>query len=324
MNVIFCLFGFSDFRNSVSSFSSFSSFSNFSPGDRKAGDYRKTGKGWIALFLFWGGLFSFCSGGGGPVTRSFAAEESAVDETGTDDKLARTAVSLLMVSATPPYIDEDNNRGAELDLVREALALEGYRVVPRFVPNKRRNIEYSSGRYDGALTVSLNDQLDGCYSDSYLAYQTVAISLRSRKFSIRKIDDLEGKRVVAFQTASVILGPEFTSFARENRKYREVAKRRDLLLLLLRGHADVVVGEINIANWMLKHGDYPDLVDVTQSLRVHRIFHPSVKYAVFTDPALCQAFNRGIETLQRSGDYDETLRAYGILGYELDVLINGG
>ncbi|WP_020591403.1 substrate-binding periplasmic protein [Kiloniella laminariae] len=306
---IFYLFGFLILREMFFPFTRFS----------KPGLLRdKTDRFLIVPLLLLGAILVFVTSGEGLVSRSLAAEEA-----NTGDGSAGMTISLLMNASTPPYIDEDHNGGAELDIVRAALALEGYRVIPRFVPGKRRNVEFRSGRYDGALTVSLNDQLEGCYSDSYITYQNVALSLKSRNYSIREITDLAGKRVVSFQTASAILEPEFSAFASGNSQYRELARRRDLLMLLFRDHADVVIGELNILNWLIKNADYPTLVDVTQPLAVHRILLPSTKYAVFTDQAVCRAFNRGIAALKNSGSYSGTFRSYGILGHDIEVLTNG-
>ncbi|WP_254055036.1 hypothetical protein [Kiloniella sp. EL199] len=121
------------------------------------------------------------------------------------DKIIHISVGF----SVPPYVLTSNNRGAELDIVREAMALEGYTIIPFYVSNKRRNTEFLDGVTDGAITVSSQEELDGFYSKTYITYQNVAISLAKKKLDINRLDDLKGMRVVAFQTASKVLGSNF-------------------------------------------------------------------------------------------------------------------
>jgi len=220
-------------------------------------------------------------------------------------------VHLSVGFSVPPYVIVGESRGAELDIVREAMALEGYRVVPFFVSNKRRNTEYTDGITDGAMTVSSNEQLQGHYSKTYITYQNVAISLASRYFNIKKTADLEGKRIVAFQTASKVLGSEFSRVISGNNTYMEVAKQRTQIIRLFAGDVDVVVGDINILQWFIKNSKYPESLDRDQPVAVHNIFPPGYKYVVFRDKSLTSAFDRGILALKQSGRYEEILISYG-------------
>lgn len=222
------------------------------------------------------------------------------------------SIVLSLGFSIPPYVIADSNRGAELDIVREALALEGYKISTHYVPNKRRNIEYSNGNSDGALTVSPNEDLPGYYSKSYITYQNVAFSLEKSQYAISSIADLSGKRVVAFQTASVVLGPEFGGFAEDNKMYREVAKQRDHLSLLFNRQTDVIIGDVNILNWLVKNGSYASQTNKNQPMTIHRIFPPSHKFAVFRDQEVTRAFDRGIAALKQSGRYDDILKEYEV------------
>ncbi|WP_419904798.1 substrate-binding periplasmic protein [Kiloniella sp.] len=220
-------------------------------------------------------------------------------------------IHLSVGFSVPPYVIAGENRGAELDIVREAMALEGYRVVPFYVSNKRRNAEFMDGITDGAMTVSPHEELEGHFSKTYITYQNVAISLADRQFDVKKIADLRGKRIVAFQTASKVLGPDFAHTVSGNSTYREVAKQYEQIIRLYAGDTDFVVGDKNILRWFVKNSEYPDTLDTNQPIAVHQIFLPGHKYAVFRNRSLTIAFDRGIDTLKENGRYDAILTSYG-------------
>ncbi len=270
----------------------------------------------LGFVLLTPGFSITVSAEGGPTPQATTATETGV-------KYFRK-VSLSLSLSIPPYILTDSSRGAELDIVREAMALEGYEISTHYVPNKRRNIDYSRGNTDGVLTISKDEQLPGYYTQSYITYQNVAISLKNKAYQIQEIPDLQGKRVIAFQTASVVLGAEFADFTSNNKSYFEHSRQLDHLAKLFGGHIDVVVGDINILNWLVKNGGYSPKINKDQPLTVHSIFSPDLKYAVFHDAEITQAFDRGIAALKKSGRYDVILKEYDVYrGQNEDLLREG-
>ena len=247
------------------------------------------------------------------VALCYAFSSSPLSAQETLSKTAEREVHLAVGFSVPPYVIADKNKGAEMDIVREAMALEGCRVIPLFVSNKRKNVIFLEGITDGAITVSIHDELEGYTSGKYITYQNVAISLATRKLVISGISELKNKRVTAFQTASTVLGPEFSRIIAAQEGYREVPKQRQQVLHLFMGEADVIVGDPNILRWFSKNSKFPDDVNRDQPVIIHQIFMPGHKYVVFRDKSLRDLFDRGIQRLKDSGRYDEILKNYGIV-----------
>ena len=110
----------------------------------------------------------------------------------------------------------------------------------------------------------------------------------------------------------MVLGPEFGAFAKNNKMYREIAKQRDHVSLLFNRQTDVIIGDVNILNWLVKNGSYSSQTNKNQPMTIHRIFPPSHKFAVFREEEVTRAFDRGIAALKKSGRYDEILKDYDV------------
>jgi len=257
-------------------------------------------KNYLKLFLCW-----FLFTGLMVVSSSSVFAQAPVSP--KNDKIVHISVGF----SVPPYVLTSQNRGAELDIVREAMALEGYKVIPFYVSNKRRNAEFLDGVTDGAITVSSLEELDGFYSKTYITYQNVAISLAETKLDINRLADLKGMRVVAFQTAAKVLGDDFANLIPTFKFYQEVAKQREQITRLYAGDVDLVIGDKNILAWFVKNARFRDGLDTTQPIAIHQVFLPGHKYAVFRKPELTLAFDRGIDSLKESGRYDQILAEYG-------------
>ncbi|WP_085899347.1 substrate-binding periplasmic protein [Kiloniella majae] len=235
-------------------------------------------------------------------------------ESQKSDKVVHISVGF----SVPPYVLTNKNRGAELDIVREAMALEGYTIIPFYVSNKRRNAEFLDGVTDGAITVSSLEELDGFYSKTYITYQNVAISLAENDLGINRLADLKGMRVVAFQTASKVLGDDFAQLIPTFKFYQEVPKQREQITRLYAGDVDLVIGDKNILAWFVKNARFREGLDTTQPIAIHQVFLPGHKYAVFKKHELTLAFDRGIDALKESGRYDQILAEYGFNKTESD------
>ena len=83
----------------------------------------------------------------------------------------------------PPFVFPDTGMGVDLEIVREALGLEGYDIAPVYVPYGRLSKDLLDGAVDGALTV---DQSQGVPPDmltrTYICYTNVAVSLEKKRF----------------------------------------------------------------------------------------------------------------------------------------------
>lgn len=219
-------------------------------------------------------------------------------------KPVRTLIGLSL----PPYIIQSEQRGMEYDIVKESFANAGYRMVPLFVPFGRVPTAIMHGQADSAMTVNQSLGLPLCYSDPDITYQNFAITLASRHIKIDSVADLKGKSVRAFQNAQIYLGPAFKAAVAGNPDYVETPNQETQNLMLYAGRIQVSVGDRNIFNWYRK--TVAKDVDTSQKLVFHPIFPPTLYGVGFRDPALCQAYDRGLRALRTSGRYDAIVAEY--------------
>ncbi len=110
--------------------------------------------------------------------------------------------------ALPPYIIENTKSGLEVDILKEALAASGHTIKLEFLPFARVPITMKDKTVDCALTINESSGITAFYSDSHIAYQNVAISLKSKNVVVNTIADLKKYKIVAFQDATKYLGNE--------------------------------------------------------------------------------------------------------------------
>jgi polar amino acid transport system substrate-binding protein len=219
-------------------------------------------------------------------------------------------VVMAVGRSLPPYVIVDEWRGLEYDVVREALALEGHTLTPRFVSFARVVRELEGGMVDAAMTMRPDSGVKAHYSDSHVTYRNYAITLASRNLTIKSINDLGGKSVLAFQNASLYLGPAYKAVADANPHYREEARQVMQPILLFMGRVDVVVADRFIFGWFAHDPEARGKVDTGQGLRFHPIFPATDYHVAFRDPALRDSFNRGLKKLRDNGTYARIVERY--------------
>lgn len=210
--------------------------------------------------------------------------------------------------ALPPYIISDQNKGMELEIVREALAEKGHTLKTVYLPFKRVAAAFDSGETDAALTVNESSSIQNAiYSDSHITYQNVAIGLASKKLKVKAVSDLGLYSVVAFQHAVQYLGADFANMAKRNSKYSEKAKQNTQISLLFSKRTDLVVMDINIYKYYKK---LEKRVDTSQPVDVFEVFEPTKYKVAFRDKQIRDDFNEGLKALKASGRYEEIISSY--------------
>ena len=211
--------------------------------------------------------------------------------------------------ALAPYNIPEKNCGIEMDIVREALEMKGYRIKTKYVPFARRIREIAEGEVDGVLTVNENSELDVFLSDEHIACENVAVSLKKNNFKIEQISDLKDKSILTFQNAGKYLGKEFVAAADASPDYREISKQ-ELQINLLYGHrVDVIVLDKNIFHYHRKRNKR---VDITQPIDMWNIFGKLPFRVGFVDKKVRDDFNDGLKQLRDSGRYDEIINKYSL------------
>ena len=216
-------------------------------------------------------------------------------------------VAMAIGMAIAPYNIPESNSGIELDIVREALGMKGYVIVPKYVPFARRNLELLEKRVDGVLTINTNSGIEAYYSDEHLVCENVVVSLKKKGLKVEKAQDLKGKSVVAFQEATIYLGEDFAAMAKENPEYRELAGQQLQINLLYGDRVDAIVLDRNIFRYLKERNRK---VDTTQPVDIACIFKPTPFRVAFSSKKVRDDFNEGLRKLRESGRYGEIVEGY--------------
>lgn len=216
-------------------------------------------------------------------------------------------LTLAVGLAIPPYNIPETKSGMELDIVREALKDKGYTIRPKYVPFARVKRALKYKEVDGALTINPDSGIEAFYSDGHIVCENVVISLKENSFNIKDVNGLKGKSILAFQDATLYLGKDFASMAKQNHEYREIPKQQLQINLLYSNRVDTVVLDKNIFYY---HRQHNHVVDTSKPIDMWHIFPPTPFSVAFVDEKVRDDFNEGLKELRNSGRYDEIVKKY--------------
>lgn len=203
-----------------------------------------------------------------------------------------------------PYIIPPNS-GMEFEIIRSAFEQKSYKINPVFVPFARLAKSAETGVYDVVATINEDSKIKNVYySDSYITYENVVISLKDYK--IKDINDLKNKSIIAFQDASIYLGEKFAYTMKNNPNYFELANQEGQVASLMKERVEVVVTDLNIFKYYYNKSS---LFKQKQYI-VYRIFKPTSYKLAFKDKKIRDDFNTGLKLLKSRGAYDKILRKY--------------
>lgn len=206
----------------------------------------------------------------------------------------------------PPFCFPKTASGIEVDVFREALALGGYTLVPRFYPFARVPLAFRQGEVDAAMTDLGQNLTDagGHYGDTAVIYDNVLITRTDRQLVLRRPSDLAGLQIVSFPGA-LRRFPEWLQASSQAGRYREIGDQVLHVRMLMLGHCDVVLSDRTIFRYFaVQESRNPKgvaLVPVTQHVFTQP--KPDDYRPVFRSPAVRDAFNDGLRQLKTSGRY---------------------
>lgn len=214
--------------------------------------------------------------------------------------------------AIPPYVIEQNTRGIELDLLKEAFAGSGYEPSFEFLPLERTFRLFESGKLDAIINVRPG-MVDPLFlTRPVITFHNRIFTLRSSQVST--LDQLSTMRVTAFQRARIILGETFANMVNQNPHYEEVAKQQVQVHQLLRGRVDAIVLEERVFYYYLDQlvasGQSGEKYDRDQ-IRQLDLFSPTVYHFAFRAADARNLFNRELEKMHSDGRYRQIFAAYG-------------
>ena len=217
-------------------------------------------------------------------------------------------VSMVIGLALPPYVIAERDTGMELEIVREALAMQGHELVPLYVPFWRVLTMLGKGAADAAMTVNESSGVTNVYySDSHITYQNQVIALKDRNYSINSINDLTPYSILAFQNANKYLGEEYRKVVSQHPFYQEVARQAKQVTMLYSGRIDLVVMDKNIFDY------YRQLelrVPTAAAVQRYELFPPSLYKVAFASETVRDDFNKSLKLLRDSGRYQAIIERY--------------
>lgn len=190
-------------------------------------------------------------------------------------------------------------RGLEKDIIEAAFETQNIGVQFRAMSYSRLLTEFQNKRLDFASPVAI-DVPGAFFSDTYLPFHDVAVTLKSRGITVDRIADLAGKSVMAYQEATKVLGPEFSSAVTKGR-YTEMANRGEQIRQLFDRHVDVVVGESRISLCLAEQLFGRD------QLTQHPVFAQISYGGASWDKRLMEQFQAGLKLIRQNGQYQKIL-----------------
>jgi len=210
----------------------------------------------------------------------------------------------------PPYVIGKERRGLEVDIVREALALEGLTLKVDFFDRRYLRQAIKFDRTEAASGLKVVD--DGLYySDAYISFQNTIISRADDDIKLNTIGDLKGRRFTAWRGASQSLGPAFNE-ATENGgspTYLEYDNQLIQNKMFWSHRIDFLVIDQFVFNWYQQR--LSDSFITTDKITQHSLLPNKTRYHIgFKTKKNQETFNAGLNKLKQSGRYDELRTQY--------------
>ena len=209
---------------------------------------------------------------------------------------------LVAVNIGPPwafYQQDQGIVGIDVDIIRHIATEIGCDVEFHLLAYNRLIADFKAGKYDIASPFAFATP-QGYLTEPYLPFEDVAVSINDKQLTINTVDDLSGKRVIAFQGARSVLGEAFIR-AIDGESYLEQAEREVQLRLLVNDRADVVIGERRLLTFIMNNR-FPE-----KQLIIHPIFETRPYGAIIKDKQLQQKFDSELAAMKASGLYQAIL-----------------
>ncbi|WP_218044245.1 substrate-binding periplasmic protein [Kiloniella majae] len=223
-------------------------------------------------------------------------------------------VTIGMGNFEPYYIAADET-GIFTDIIT-AVFQEIPDHEPVFVfgrPNNRLWQDFSRRKVDAVSNLFDSVEVQGCRTDPVFRFRDVAITRAERNLSLEKIKDLKGLNIIAFQGAKEFFGPEFSAVV-DDSIFAVASEPGVQAQALWDGRVDVSVGDLFIFLQSLKKISGDDAS--ANMFTVHDILPVVYSRMGFWDDQLCVKFNRALQKIKDSGEYekiyDRYLRLYGV------------
>lgn len=218
----------------------------------------------------------------------------------------------------PPYVLQSEHAGLELDIVRAVLEPEGYLIEPVYLPY--RQLHQALSIFPGlsaAAGVGITRDEIGYYVPDFVYFMNYAISLRHHNLQILSIDDLIPHRIIAWQGASYPNTPLGDAFHQQfypllnsaSGQYFEIANQAQQNEMFWAGRAEVIIVDELIFAWY--RAALAERYQTDLEVDIHTLWSEQHFTEIsFRDPVLAEQFEKGLEALKNSGEYEAIYQRY--------------
>ena len=213
-------------------------------------------------------------------------------------EINKKPIELISGLDKAPFITNGAKGGLQIELIRQVFTSQNIDVKFTPMPLGRNITGYQRWNVQGVITLPSNYTYPNMFlSKPYISYQNVAVSLSRNNFTIKNIDDLSGRSVVAFQKAKNFLGEKYKGIVQYSLDYREVADQRKQVEMLFSGQMEVIILDINIFKYFMRN-QAQDMY--RKPFKLHYIFKKRPYSAGFKSEDLKNKFDLGILQMKKS------------------------
>jgi len=213
-------------------------------------------------------------------------------------------IVMIFGKSLAPYIIEENNTGAELLIIKEALAFEGHELVPVYTQLSRVSLMFDQNKVDAAHRYVRKDKKNNVlfYGNVTLEYHDVFFTLEERNITIERPSDLKSYTLLSFQDAK----KHYPKWLPEDYRHSQMPEQINQVKLLQLGLVDIVLSDKTIFSYNSKlYRSSSD--EVLKDMRMHIFTSPYEYNPVFKSKKIAKAFNRGLDKLKQNGRYSEII-----------------
>lgn len=213
----------------------------------------------------------------------------------------------------PPYVIPQNDRGMALDILRQALATQGYQLNFRYASNEQLTTSFNAGELDIACISNATVSPSAYFSSQPLmVLHNIAISLNDDNLTLDNMAQLSKYRINAFNYATRFLPAEYAAAVASSPEYKESSEQIQQIYALFHRQTQVIVLDQTIFRYFLSQvrRKNPNDQALQLSYRYHNLFAPNYYYAAFHSAAIRDAFDEGLRILKDSGDYEKLMAGY--------------
>ena len=214
-----------------------------------------------------------------------------------------------------PYQSETlPDYGAASALVTAAFKAVGIEVEYGFFPWNRAMIEVERGAWDGTFMWVLTPERERVYlpSDPLFTLEEVVFYNKDNPIDASKPEDLKGKVMGALDSSA--FGRQFAPLVDDGSIYvARVRNNQQLFEMLARGRVDFVP-ELKTSGYdaVLEHltAEQRQRIGHLETMSYPWSYHLLVSRRIDDGPYFVDAFNRGMEIIRKSGEFERIIGPY--------------